>query len=328
MFNVTKSSCSGPLKDEKITHLIIRFPLPFCLYIPDGWVTVVIEGKPAYITHQMVKTDTIKGFPPDVKVPCNSRLKFDRWGRQNYTFISISLPKHSLPNGFELKYGNEDMFVIYCLKYINKFINIYKTVTNEYTISEINEKDITYYKVILYNATNKRYDIYSVFFPFGNHLKAGEEVFIFDNSVYEKIKQELVKDEDVPLVEELILNANTYYIEGKYNLAILFAAQAFEVFCKAIIKENYLNNSTKTENEIDNLLENCGLKNLLTHHFKEATNIDLSVTNEFVEWDKKVRPTRNLVAHGGKMKFKKEEVEEIFDILNRFFEFVNQNLSK
>lgn len=317
---------SNKIENQDITHIVIRYSLPYCLYLVDGNITVVIDGKPAYITHEMITSDIIRGFPPNVCVPPISRLRYDRWGRQAFTLISISLPRHSWPKNFVPEVWNEKQLVSYSLRYVNKFIHCYKHVTEEFLYDELTEIDIPYYDYIVLNSSKKEYNQSTCFFPFGNSLMSGKEVAIHSVEKYNAIQNLVQSDHQFSVSDELAFNANSFFLKGQYGLAVLLAAQSFEAYCKDLIKRGYLKKGTKTEAEIKQLFENCSFNNLAKDHLRLSTNFDFGSTQEFKDWTNDVRPVRNSLAHGELPKLSKDDVEKVFKILNSARNVLAQNI--
>ncbi|MCL6478862.1 MAG: hypothetical protein K6T65_10640 [Peptococcaceae bacterium] len=316
---------SKKIENQDITHIIVRYSIPYCLYLFDGNVTVVIDGKPGYITHNMITSDVIRGFPPNVCVPPISRLRYDRWGRQAFTLISVSLPRHSWPENF-VPERNEKQLVSYSLQYVNKFIHCYKHVTNEFLCDELTEIDIPYYDYIVLNSTTKEYNQTTCFFPFGNSLMSGDEVAIHGIEKYNVIQNLVQNDHQFSASDELAFNANSFLLKGQYGLAVLLAAQSFEAYCKDLIKQGYLKKGNKTVKEIEQLFENCSFKNLVKDHLRLSTDFDFGITQEFTDWTNNVRPVRNSLAHGELPKLSKNDVEIIFRIINSAKNVLNQNI--
>jgi len=309
-----------------VTHIMIKYTIPYCLYLEDGSITVVIDSRPAYITHQMITSDIIRGFPPDIRVPHISRLRHDRWGRQSFTLVSISLPRHSWPDGFEPEDGNQKLLVGHSLRYINKLIHTYKFIAGEFLCDELTEIDIAYYEYLYLNSTKKEFERSILFFPFGNALMSGHATALYDSDIYKKIQSFVQVEYRFSPVEELSFNANSFLLKGQYGLAALFAAQSFESFCKAAIKQGYLKQGTKTSSQIDSLLEQCSFFTLLRDHMKTSTGLDFGATKEFSDWNTVIRPIRNALAHGENPAVSKNDAENIISIINNATKWLQQNL--
>lgn len=301
---------------EEVTHIIIKFALPYCLYLKNDNLVVVIDGKPAYITHEIIHADSIRGGTANVKIPEVSRVIFDRWGRKEITNISVSLPKHSWPENYDPIADHGNIIAKYSLQYVNKLITCYKLVTNEYLCSEIVDIDLIEYTHMLLNSNNKTCVSSTCMFSF-NKLASGPDLTFSNDTQHNRIKELAQNSNSIPVWDELALKANAETLTSNFGLAIFFAALSFESFCKHIIRTNYLNQKKKNIEEIDILFEKCPFPTLLSDHLKNVINFDFGSTEEFSNWKKDVHLLRNKIAHGQETTFSKKDTNKAFEVLTK-----------
>ena len=316
----------GFVPPEKVTHVIVCYPLPYALYVQQRYFVVVIDGKPAYVTLDLVASDEVRGLPPSIRVPQPSRLRFDRWGRHGYTMVSISIPRHSWPPDYIPDLNHDDSFVILSILYCNKLIRIYRMVCKEYLCDEICERDIHYYRFILVNSNEKVCDVADKFFPFEVSLHAGPDVTFHGEDKANAIADMAMSGQDTDDFDELIVQSNSYFLKGNYSLAAFFAALSFEFYCKRVIRRGYLRSGKGTDATLEQLLENTNLKTLIKKHLPIATGYDFSRTKEFAEWDSIVRPVRNAIAHGSILYLSKKDAMQIMKIVHNCIENLRLNI--
>jgi hypothetical protein len=301
--------------DEKdVTHVMVSYPLPYCLYLDDVGFPVVINGIVAYVSLQLHSQDTIRGFPAEIRVPTESRLQYDRWGRQGHTTVFVSFPRHTWPQGYRPNLFHSDQIVLHSIQYVNKLIHAYKHIANEVLCEEVSEMDIISYECRLLDSKRKLLDRVTKVSPFQNAILMGEEHYRVSNEKQSYIIGIMTGDYKFTIDDELVLNSEAFFLKGQYELSVLFNAQSFEVFCKTLIRAGYKRLGSKTDQQLDKLLE-TPFANLVKDHLRIAVGFDFGSTTDFQSWDTHVRPVRNALSHGQRIKLSKDDAIHIISIL-------------
>jgi len=160
----------------------------------------------------------------------------------------------------------------------------------------INVSDIFSYNIFYFDPSDKQKKE-SVSVPFGNSILATGGASETTNERLTKIREILSTNSQLPLFQELLLDAWDYHFYRNYRTAVLESGTAFEVFIDNFIREKYLRLG-KTEEEVKNILES-GLKNLLYIHLKKVTGHDFCATQQYAEWEKYAYDIRNETVHKG-----------------------------
>lgn len=315
------------IKPNDITHVMVRFTLPYGLYLYNNWMTIVINHRPAYFTYKLIPADTIRGTSDLFKVPpIISRVKNDRWGRKELTELSISLPRDSWPENFDLEKKSEQTIMNYCMIYINKFIKGYKFITSEFLLDELSLIDIISFEYIKLDRKNKTYNRSYNLFPFNNSLYSGEKLSLYGEDVYNRLSILMEQENGISIINELRMNANALFMKGNFGMAVLLASLSVESYCKKLIRLGYLKKCMKTDEEIKKLFDNCSFKNLLQSHIKQVCDYDFGDNDLFNQWDKVVRPMRNNIAHGEVYGITEQNAKDIFKIIRSIYDDLNKNI--
>jgi hypothetical protein len=162
--------------------------------------------------------------------------------------------------------------------------------------SRIIRSDIFSYRVFYFGLDGKKKEE-SFFASMPDNIVAFGDSSEPTNEQMSKIREILSRNAQLPLFQEIILDAWDYHFYRNYRAAVIESGTAFEVFIDNFIREKYLKLG-KTEEELENILE-TGLKNLLHIHIKKVTGTNFHVTQEYLDWEKYAYYIRNETIHKG-----------------------------
>lgn len=297
-------------------YRVVSFTLPFCLYLRDSSLTVVLDGRPAYITLARQVTDCIRGVADQFRVSPLSRLTHDRWGRQALTRVSIAFPPGSLPEGYTPgSPASQNALLMEAVRYSNRLISAYRHVAQEWLIDELTPADIVEFRLYYQQTREEEVSPHAVIlFPFSS-LETGETHVFHNEKVHNALARLLQQDREIPLHFQLIGYGNASLLRGSNGLGILHFCQAFEVMVKYDIGRGY-RKKMRPEAWVMKLLENTPFRSLLENHLPSSTGKRLS-SDCLTAWDGKVRPLRNRLAHGEIASVQQDTTEEAVLVLKK-----------
>lgn len=273
---------------------LIRFDLPFMINLPNSGYDISLDDIKATVTIERTNSSrNMPGLNNGVFLPNTTSVLGDRWGRLNYSkiritfhhdvFIRVSplLPYFLLPRA---------------VKAINRIFSVCRGIKGDHYI-RISEQDIFSYDIFYFGLDGVQIDE-SVHVPFGSSVLSMGGASNPTNQELIEIEKILATNVQLPVFQELLLDAWDYNFYGNYRAAAIEANTAFEVFIDDFIWNGYLQKG-KTEKEIEKILE-AGFMNLLCHHIKKLTGHDFTSTQEFNIWKTDAYKIRNDTIHKGK----------------------------
>lgn len=286
---------SNKSSDRIAHHSIVRFDLPFGIDLPDDNYSLLLDSYSAVVSLRKTKrVGNIAGMPAGVEFAPMS-LPNDRWGRLFYTTAQVIL-KHSKP--VEADVTLDFVCLDRAIECIRRIISVYRNVTGIVNMQSLSKADIFSHIVEHYDAQgNKLPGLVLAIGGTSMHFGGGTEPSISDEHL-RKIKQMLSNNQKISTVAELLADAQDNHFYENFRIAVAQAESAFEVFIDRYLADKYRSRGT-SEQEINSILENTGLKNLLKDHIKKFVSFDYATSSEIADWERKSYSIRNKVVHDG-----------------------------
>ena len=283
-------------QQKLISRTVVIFELPLGISLPDGIYDVLLKEGLIQVTLKKIEKEKVTGLPENVKIASGAVIQADRWGRLYTTHVNIIL-NHSVP------ISNEESFKLdlkeipqISVRAINRIMNTCRQTTHEFYV-DITWGDIFSHSIKHYDSKGNELPGSSFSLAGGGAImKMGGSGQISDEQLKE-IKNILKNYVDLPLENNLILNANTNLFYENFRIAIIEAETAFEDFINNYILQNY-QKLGKSVDKIHNIL-NAPFQNLLKDHIKKITNFDFGESPEYEKWNNCVYEKRNAIVHEG-----------------------------
>ena len=284
-------------RSELIQRSILEFDLPFLINLPDDHYYVKYAGLDVEVRLRHVPVSSPgRGLQPGVAFSPDAHIIGDRWGRLAYTKLNIVF-NHEIYVKFHILIHT--YLLQKSVELVRRILEVCRIVTGDHYIHDITGADIMTYNISHYDLNgNKMPGDLTGFLGSGVTLTTGGA----DNISADKldvIKDMLEKDTKIPLNQELLLNAGDYYFYGNYKVAVIEAETAFEIFIHEFVSKHY-RSKHKPENDIKNILEQTGFKNLLIDHIRILSKFDFANSTQYSNWEKNTYELRNKIVHQGK----------------------------
>jgi len=298
-----------------LKNIVVQFDIPYHIQVLDSFKEnkesrfhPVIDQIPAEIRFKSNVEDT-------AGVAIAGTAAGDRHGNLGYSSVQVWFDSrfiNQMPSEFEddlpasdsLKFhmgpliGKNGYVIKNSVKYLNKFISVYRHCTKFYWIKPLAPHAITRFQII------ERFEDGSeegrTQFVTKSAVKSGP----LQDELLQRIRHFVLNDMPDNLFYELILDAEDKIDRGEYNSAIIDSATMFEMWIKSAFeiaavdqgysKQESVNMITKGDDSDDYL----NPKNIVSDQFPKLGH-DLSSLDVFDNWDKHTRKVRNKVIHEG-----------------------------
>ncbi len=184
--------------------------LPFSIRVPPGSYPVKLK-QIAIISVKQIMKARIDGEEVD--------LEYDSKGVMSNSHITITFP-------WKIECVDEDEInsvKIEAIKYLNRFIEVYRHYSDDCGVTPICYSDIPNYVYQYLDDTNKIIEENPRHFDTGGMLYAPE--YFSSNDMIKC----LITNQNISFVKQLLLNSEKYLREENYRLSILEAVTALEV---------------------------------------------------------------------------------------------------
>ncbi len=339
------------MEGKGIPSTAVIFELPFCLYIDDGLYELTIDGNPSAIQiFRKSRYSEVQDLPFNkggviLNVdPRNCEIKGDRFGRVAYSIVVVSIPS----GGLELT--DTDSLIDRAIKCINRLIDVYKTVTEEFWIPTISSADLVgvQYRHCDENGQEKPGLVYggpgqvpglNVGGPL-QIISSGLTSIKRPSEIHIRIRDMLTKGSTIPTYTSLMLDSQNSIRFGRFHLAVVEAQTAFESFFYSFVNYELVRKEMITP-ALQKELGNPGLKRNIKPNVSGKSKMSqleyfsLLVTTpprsftrgvpEYDNWSDKTYSVRNEVIHEGRTDVTQGEAEEAFQAANNAFSFFGQD---
>lgn len=298
------------------THYIFTFTIPYAIPINNGIYKIIIGDLLADLSIWRIQKRNIGEWIVGGDFPV--QMSIDKYGLFSFSYIEIKIPIE-----FELfKKGRrfnffkgvpsriKDKEVI--LQFLNRFIEVVKTVTEEYWIEPVRYHDILSYTVSYWDG-KKRYRAGYVTLEQG----VGDIKFVLPSQNVNKdeisiISNILENEDEVDLSKLFYLNAKDAFLQEDYRLALVEAITSFEIILYKFIKKHHVEIRVKN---VEDYIRNKGLKKKFERilYFLKLKNS--SIEDKTIKNIMKAIEHRNQILHEGYRKISPSECElELFSL--------------
>lgn len=275
--------------ESKNEQTEIKTSLPYCLYgIDDRF----FELKDNFNTKiKFIKTET----KPNRRTSASFNIESirDRWGIDAHSEVYIYTDKD---------FNSSDKAEIFTLEIINSFIKRYRYFDSEavHLITLINE-DLFGFSLIDKDKKG------SISIALGGGIKISNPLINYQIS--DAVENSIVSKEEIPLWDDLLLNAEQYLYQAEYRHSVLESVIALELVVSKVIYK-FCNKKGIDESEANEYIKNIGLTGTIRITLKLLINEELPEEKVF-EKCKGGITTRNKIVHKGSNNINKEQAEEI-----------------
>jgi hypothetical protein len=318
------------LKTDGSHYVVVSFNIPYCLELPDGNYPVVISRPGGACTAQVIlkrKYGQSVGEP----VPIAGR-------KQGIYYSSVDVyfplrwpdPHHHADitrvSGYVFD-ENDEVYRALALGATNRLITVYRFSTGEYHCKPVSGLD-DHSLALLFNenppdaGTPKFRALHQGFQSSQSVLKTFVDI---PNDTAADLKSKLESDFEVPLSEELILNAYDFLSQGNYRLAIIEMEAGFEAAALGFLVEYYHTDSESTR-ELETI---NSFVTLLKHPLVEKAFASRSVRftkgdERYQEWDQYVWKVRGKLVHGKCSTASREDADKAIETIEGVLAYLLQ----
>jgi len=286
-------------------QIFIELELPFCLYMRDDWYRVVVlDGdplEPFHIHLSKFRRDKEKiGYTTFYGAERIGRgeLWRDKHGAFRRTRALVVLPSSILTFKDRDAFWTENAGTIceYAVKAVNRLVEVYRYVTQDYYIPVINQEEVANVFQVGLGTLTDRELVEHYRKEMGYDTRLTNTLPDYPDETCIEIQRMLDGKEQVPLYEELVMRARGLFEERNARMSVIEIQTAFEVFAKGAVAA-YCSQP-----------ENIGKKDVSGVPFAKITKTYLGRAtgktfgpgqSDYDRWDSDAYRLRNRVVHEG-----------------------------
>jgi hypothetical protein len=316
--------------DKVSSHfVVIGFSLPFCVHLSDDNYRVLAKWNGSEYKSQIVLSNRYRreskgGILPGVT---NTEKFADRRGSYRFSLVKVYIPidkdiieKHPDANGiWNNVERNREEYQNKAVAAINRFITVYRYISKECHVRQLAGHDVWFdYSFALICVTNPSD---SSFMPVSDIHDVVPAIPNLPSSIQKAIRKLALSttEVEVPLAEELLLNAYDYLDQGNYRSAVIDAETAFEAAVYKFLRDFYKNDAdtliwlSDTKQGFSNLINSRKFKNAIATKAKSFGKED----SERANWDENVWQLRGALVHGRKEHVDFAEASVALDVVEK-----------
>lgn len=292
------------MTDVKST--MVEFNLPFSLLIPDGVYPLKL-GSQSYRVHirRITRKESIGSLSGGwiIEGTGNIELPYDKWGRFSYSQVCVEM-EGLVKNepGSSSKFFDappRQKIKEIALKVINRFIDVYRTFTEEFHVELLSYPDILDYQ-IYYNINGKLNKVAMCSLSTGMGgicISLGMPKYKTDE-ILEDIKYTLVNEKTLDLSEIYILNAKDAVLKEDFRRATLEGVIALELVLSEFIRRRGRAKGI-SNGDIDGFIKDVGLTGNIKISLKLLLSEDESIDEGLISTCRGAITVRNAIVHKG-----------------------------
>lgn len=311
-------------------HTIFSFAIPYAIPVPDGLYRVKVGQHTSEISLRRIQNTQIRGY--DVRASGRGFLQFpfDKYGRSSYSSINMKIPfkLNLLEQGRkplllgDIPPRSRDKEVV--LRFLNRFVETVRIVTEEYWIEPIRYQDVTEYEISFWDG-KQNYPVVTAGFSFGTGgvaIGTGHPFIVKDEKMQE-ITNMLENELEFDVGNIFLLNSKDACLEEDFRLAIVEAVTALEIVLDRFIVKQ-MKKSGKSEGEIEDFIVNVGLVSKITKELKSLTKAMEQIDKETVQTCIGAIITRNKILHEGLQEISPNETEERIILIEKMITYLKR----
>jgi len=292
-------------KLEKLKNIILQFKIPLAFDVLSSFkqedagppYIVVIDNVPVRVHFERIYDFKFKN---EFQIAAFSKMSEDRNSNLSYMRVQVWFDNQTFDSGIIDKDSilmGAPLFFDLAIKYLNKFIKNYKSVTDEFWLRPIIRKDIFNYLYLLVDWDGNHQPMYN---PIPSHHMIefnGNKEFKLSDSQESYLRNSLVSDH-YDVRNELLLDMQNNFSLGYYNIALLQSITAFENYVYSQLKKTL----SKTKLNKLKKKESCGclvgISEVCSRGIMDYYRVDFGITEEFENLKTCALKYRNLIVHG------------------------------
>ena len=253
--------------------------------------------------------------PPPCVLYMNCERRDDRRGFFRYTEVAV-LMAHERTNVMDSNFWGNIMDR--SLNAINRLIEVYRYMTGDYYVERLTKEDINVVRkhgemeIYLNNEKiTQPWEMYPKLVPF---------IEVKNGDVHRKLKEFLVKDIQIPIVDHLLLNAKDFLQKENYKMAIIESVTALEPTVEDFVK-NKLSSMKISNNKIDGFMEKVTLSprvGVMLKLFVDPNQFKHTIIDEISSTIK----IRNKIVHEERIRVDKGEAEKAVKNIENLINFL------
>jgi HEPN domain-containing protein len=309
------------LKPDGSHYVVVGFAIPHSLHLPDGNYPVPISNCaiPTFSRERPLTVQVVLEKKQKVLSQAEIHLaQRETWemagphGTYGYSSILAYIPVRGTDSEihqdfkkmWSLAEGNHPAYKEQAIIAVNQLIAVYRFCTGECHIRPLAGHDVRfeYSFALLFNqypvdAHESKFLVYVL--PIYNLFDRLPANLNIPDKVVSDVRTRLAESYQVPLTEELLLNAYDLIDRGNYRLAVIEAETAFEAAVISFLR-GYFKDEPEKLREIEGTLS---FGNLINRPFFEDALASKSKAfrkkeSPRQEWDKNVWTVRGDLVHG------------------------------
>lgn len=226
------------IASDKNHQTQIKTSLPYCLYKIDNRPFKLGDGYNSTIKFHKVETI------PNRRTQFSKNIEVvrDRWGIDAHSDVEISTDR---------TFANNDEAELFVLGMINDFIKRYRYHHKDAVhLVQLTKEDLFGLSIIAPDGRG----VMSFSFAGGMTVVMPQR----NSEVSDKIEQSIINKEEIPLWEELLLNAEQYSYQSDYRHSILESVIALELVISEFIRRKCKDKDISSK-ATDDYIKNVGL---------------------------------------------------------------------
>lgn len=319
-------------KIPKNVHTIFSFNLPYAIPVPDGIYMVKVGKHIARIAIIRVQREQVEGFTGTG----NIQMQFDKYGKSSFSKIRMTLPWR-----IDLSERGRKLLLLtvpprhkakeILLRFLNRFIETVRYVTEEYWVEHARYQDIVAYEMFYWDG-KKEYTAGLILLDTGvGGLKLGAgHPFQIKAEKRQKLNNILVKELELDVSKIFLLNAKDACLQEDFRYAIIEAVTALEIVLYRFIRRRgeKLGIPSKIVEKYIVGPKGVGLTGNITEVLKDFTKDLEQFDDAIVSKCKGAITTRNSILHKRLLEVASTETEERIIAIEEMIAYLNRLLVK
>lgn len=327
---VNSSQSKGKGRIPKNAHTIFSFTLPYAIPIPDGIYAVKVGRYVAEISVKRVQKSQIAEFSVTSGGRGFMQMKSDKYGRSSVSFVEMKIPRvidlqeigrtPLLLGDIPPRQKAKEMV----LRFLNRFIEVVRYVTEEYWVEPTRYPDILSFKVFYWDGKKRH--------PAGIHLIStgvggvamgtGHPFQIKDEKMQE-LKDILRNESKLDAGKIFLLNSKDACLQEDFRLAILEAVTALEMVLYRFISKRGEQLGISRD-DLENHIINVGLTGNISVVLRMLAEGLEQPATETLRMCKGTIKIRNKILHEGLRDVSSTNTEKRIIAVEKMIEYLNR----
>jgi len=298
----------------KKVHTIFSFKLPYAIPFPDGIYKVKVGRYIAEIALKRVQKEQIEGWK--ASKGAFAQIAFDKYGRSSFSFIEMKFPRRldlSEKGRKPLLLGdipprNKAKEIV--LRFLNRFIETVRYVTEEYWVEPARYQDILSYQVFYWDG-KKMYPAALTMLDTGvGGIAIGKEhPFQVKTEKIQELRNILESELKLDTSKIFLLNSKDACLQEDFRNAIIEAVTALETVLYRFIRIQG-NKLGIPKKNLEQFIVSVGLTGNISVVLKMLTKGLEQIDAETVRKCKGAIKIRNKILHKGFMEVSSTDAEQ------------------